>query len=417
VLEKGQLSENAVVVLDEAGQVGTLDFEKLVKMVKQANGRLILSGDSKQHGAVCAGDILRLLETHSGCDIARIKTIRRQKEELYKSAVAKLSKHQSLEAWDMLDHSGKIEEQEGDERRHALAQWVENGITEGKNMLTVAPTWKEIDHVTNAIRDQLISTGHLGGEEKKVMVSERIDFTNSQKKQVRCYAVGMEIIERRGLNLHKKRMRIKEIHEDTLLLTDDQEHEQLLDLSKVSKKASWTVHRPRELEIRVGERLLLQANDRNHSYTNGDLVTVTGINGDTIQLSNGKQIGQDYTQFTYGWAVTSYASQGLTCDRVAVSYDQSSYSGIDRRGFYVASSRAKEDLRIFVDDKDFVRDCLRRNTGERETASEFVSQMLPEQLQQRLLWQRLLNQQNKEIIKKQETQEIKMQPDTLALEP
>jgi len=416
ILERGVLPAGAVVILDEAGQVGTLDFSRLVRMVEAAHGRLILSGDTKQHGAVCAGDMLRLLEGHSGCDLARIKTIQRQKDELYKLAVNRLSNHQSLDAWDLLDHSDKITELPSDERRQALAQWVASGLNEGKDMLTVAPTWAEIDHVTNAIRNQLVSTGHLGHEKKKVMVSERIDFTNAQRKQARCYSVGMEIIERRGLNLRQKRMEIKRIQGEALVLIDDQDKEQLVDLKQLSTKASWTVHRPREIELRIGDRLLLQQNDKTHGYTNGDLVTVTGFTADTIQLSNGKQIGRDYTQFTYGWAVTSYASQGLTCDRVAVSYDQSSYAGIDRRGFYVASSRAKEDLRIFVDDKDFVRDCLRRNTGDRETASEFVSQMLPEQLQQRLLWERLLHQQNKETIQKQETQEINIQPDTLALE-
>ena len=86
VLEKGGLPEGAVVLLDEAGQVGTLDFARLVKMVNAVKGRLILSGDYRQHGSVCAGDMLRLLSLHSGCDMAMITTIRRQKDELYKAA-------------------------------------------------------------------------------------------------------------------------------------------------------------------------------------------------------------------------------------------------------------------------------------------------------------------------------------------
>ena len=77
VLEHGELPEGAVVLLDEAGQVGTRDFARLVEMVNQVDGRLILSGDARQHGSVCAGDILRLLARHSGCDTAKIKTIRR----------------------------------------------------------------------------------------------------------------------------------------------------------------------------------------------------------------------------------------------------------------------------------------------------------------------------------------------------
>ncbi len=321
VLEKGELPLGAVVLLDESGQVGTKDFRRLVEMVDQANGRLILCGDARQHGSVTAGDVLRLLARHSGCDIARIKKIRRQQNETYRSAVEKLSAHKALDGFDLLDAAGKIEELPGDERRAALAKYVADGLAEGKDMLTVAPTWNEIGRVTEAIRSELIQRGHLGAETKKVQVSERLDFTKAQKKQSRFYKPGMEIFERRGLRLPEKRMRVKEVCGDILILTgsDAKKPEFHLDLRKLNSQASWSVFRPKELEIRTGDRLLLQENDRPTGYCNGDLVTVTGFNSSTIELSNGKSISRDYTQYTFGWTVTSYASQGLTCDRVAVS--------------------------------------------------------------------------------------------------
>ena len=392
VLEKGELPDGAVVLLDESGQVGTRDFARLVEMIASVNGRLILSGDARQHGSVCAGDVLRLLARHSGCDKAMIKTIRRQQDELYKAAVTLLSKHQSLEAWDMLDAAGKVEEVPAELRHKALAKWVADGLDNKKNMLTVAPTWSEIDLVTEAIRGELIQRGRLGCETRKVTVSERVDMTKAQKKQARCYQVGMEIIELRGLGLRKKRMRIKEIQGETLILDEGM----TLDLKKLNRTASWTVHRPREIEVRTGDRLLLQQNDRPSGYHNGDLVTIAGFDADTILLDNGKSITRDYTQFTFGWAVTSYASQGLTCDQVAISYDQGSFRGIDRRGFYVGVSRGRESVRIFVDDKDFVRDCLRRNSGERTTATELVFDS-PNMLVQNLRRQRLQDLQSPEV--------------------
>ena len=193
----------------------------------------------------------------------------------------------------------------------------------------------------------------------------------------------------RGLGLPKKRMRIDRIEENTLVLCDDDgKTEKRLNMNHLDRTASWTVHRPRKIEIRVGDKLLLQQNNRPAGYKNGDLVTVTDFNSDAILLSDGKTIFSDYTQYTFGWAVTSYASQGLTCDKVAVSYDQGSFAGIDRRGFYVSVSRGREDVRIFTDDKDFVRDCLGRNTGERTTASELVSETLPDYLVENLHRQR-----------------------------
>ena len=202
----------------------------------------------------------------------------------------------------------------------------------------------------------------------------------------------MELIEMRGLGLPKKRMKIKAIQGDTLVLVDDQNTGEMeLDLKKINRSASWTVHRPREIEIRVGDKLLLQQNERSAGYSNGDLVTVSGFSPDAILLNNVRTINKEYTQFTHGWAVTSYASQGLTCDRVAISYDQGSYGGIDRRGFYVSASRGREDVRIYTDDKDFIRDCLRRNAGERTTATELVG------FASRLVTTKMLRQRQKEI--------------------
>ena len=84
-------------------------------------------------------------------------------------------------------------------------------------------------------------------------------------------------------------------------------------------------------------------------------------------------------------------SRSIQHPRVAISYDQGSYGGIDRRGFYVSASRGREDAKIFTDDKDFIRDCLRRNTGERTTATELVG------CAPRLVTTKMLRQRQKQI--------------------
>ena len=41
-----------LVILDEAGQVGIRDLHRLVQVAQERGVRLVLSGDSRQHGAV-----------------------------------------------------------------------------------------------------------------------------------------------------------------------------------------------------------------------------------------------------------------------------------------------------------------------------------------------------------------------------
>jgi conjugative relaxase-like TrwC/TraI family protein len=83
------LAKGAVVILDEAGQVGGKDLWQLVQLVRAAEGRLILSGDTRQHGAVAASDALRAIEKYGHGRIATLRTIRRQNPALARSAEEK----------------------------------------------------------------------------------------------------------------------------------------------------------------------------------------------------------------------------------------------------------------------------------------------------------------------------------------
>ena len=62
---RGLLPQGAVVIVDEAGQIGGQQMLDLLRLVKDANGRVILSGDTRQHGPVKASDALRAIERYA----------------------------------------------------------------------------------------------------------------------------------------------------------------------------------------------------------------------------------------------------------------------------------------------------------------------------------------------------------------
>src|SRR6185503_18127303 len=68
----------AVVVVDEAGQIGARQMLDLIRFVKSFEGRLILSGDTRQHGPVETSDALLAMERYAGLKPAELKRIRRQ---------------------------------------------------------------------------------------------------------------------------------------------------------------------------------------------------------------------------------------------------------------------------------------------------------------------------------------------------
>ncbi|MHB9005553.1 MAG: AAA family ATPase, partial [Limisphaerales bacterium] len=77
-LVRGELAERAIVVVDEAGQIGGRQMQGLLRLVKEHNARIVLSGDTRQHGAVEASDALLAIERHGGVKPVELQKIRRQ---------------------------------------------------------------------------------------------------------------------------------------------------------------------------------------------------------------------------------------------------------------------------------------------------------------------------------------------------
>ena len=81
-LIKRELADSAVIVVDEAGQIGGRQMLELVRLIHERHGRLVLSGDTRQHGAVEASDALLAIERHAGVKPVELHKIRRQDPSL-----------------------------------------------------------------------------------------------------------------------------------------------------------------------------------------------------------------------------------------------------------------------------------------------------------------------------------------------
>lgn len=90
-------------------------------------------------------------------------------------------------------------------------------------------------------------------------------------------------------------------------------------------------------------------------------------------------VSRDYGHFDLGYVVTSHSAQGKDRDQAIVAIGKQSLPAVNAKQFYVTASRGKEDLMIFVDDKEAVRRSI-QNAGEQLSATELVaSQQLAEQ--------------------------------------
>jgi hypothetical protein len=142
-----------VIWVDEAGLIGTRDMWKLLQIAGSST-RIILTGDAAQHAPVPRGDVFRLLQHYAGLNFAQITEIRRQQGEVYREAVAALSKGDLRTAFRHLDDLGAIIEVTDDaERYRMLADDFLNLSRGGQVPLVVSPTHAEGAKCTDASRE------------------------------------------------------------------------------------------------------------------------------------------------------------------------------------------------------------------------------------------------------------------------
>jgi len=73
-----------------------------------------------------------------------------------------------------------------------------------------------------------------------------------------------------------------------------------------------------------------------------------------IALEDGRILPPTYRQFTRGYAVTSYGSQGKTVDHVLLS-DSAVRAATNAHQWYVTISRGRKSVQIFTPDKQQLR--------------------------------------------------------------
>src|SRR5450759_3781123 len=171
---KRESAEGAAVVVDEAGQIGGRQMLELIRLVRERNARLILSGDTRQHGAVEASDALLAIERHSGVRPVELHRIRRQDPALgrddderarithYRKAVELASAGKLAESFARLDKMGAVVACGLGEQADKLADEYLRLAEQNASAVVVSQTWAEVHRVNSRVRDVLKAKGLLG---------------------------------------------------------------------------------------------------------------------------------------------------------------------------------------------------------------------------------------------------------------
>ena len=340
-----------VIVLDEAGAVGTSDMLRLLEIAQARGARVVLSGDTGQHASVAQGDALRLIEEHSGYRFAVLSEIRRQKPAVFRQAVKLAAGQDAAGAFRLLQKDGAVVEalaEDGGPLHMEAAAAYLKAVDAGQSALLISPTWGEIEAVTGCVRASLKERGTVAAQEETVAVFDSLGWTDAQKRLVERYEPGLQLrfAKRTAQFKPGELATVEAVRGRSLVLRSQDGGTAVLQPSRVP--AAFEVGEARQLPVASGDWLLLQANG--HGFTNGERVQVKNVGRGGIALKDGRTLPASYRSFTHGYAVTSHAAQGKTVDVALFVASSRSFAAVSRESFYVGISRGRESVRIFTDD-------------------------------------------------------------------
>ena len=397
--------KNNVLLIDEAGMVGVKTMSELLRLSKEHNTKVILSGDTMQHNSVEFGDSLRILQEKAKLQTAHVTKIVRQKPTEYKKAVEQLAKGRTTQGYQALDKMGIIKEiPEHNKRIDTIANDYIKSVQEKKSALIISPTHNEGDMINNVVRQKLKKQGIIKGKEREFTILKNLSFTESQKQDTKLYHEGQII---RFINNQKGGYKAGEAYQVLPRSTDkpieikNTNTGHILPLPNQNPE-NYQVFDKSRTALAKGDSIRLTQNSKsleNTKMNNGTVYKIEGFtrNGD-LKLSNKKTLPKDNGHFKYAYCETSYSSQGKDAQHVYISMSDMSFRGVSKEQFYVSVSRGTKKATIYTSDKTELKKALHKS-NERLTANEIVKyQNQDQQILQRKQreYHQSLNQLSKE---------------------
>jgi len=185
-----RLTKRDVLVIDEAGMLGTRQLERVLREAEKAHAKVLLVGDAEQLQAIEAGTAFRGITSTHG--VANLTEVRRQRLEWQRTATQHLSSGKTSDALDAYQkHDNIIAVETRDDARKALiARWAhDHKQNRDSSQLVMAFTRDDVKALNHDIRTLRDQTGELGKShtittetgKKAFSVNDRIRFLRNER--------------------------------------------------------------------------------------------------------------------------------------------------------------------------------------------------------------------------------------------
>jgi conjugative relaxase-like TrwC/TraI family protein len=347
------LGSKSVLILDEAGMVGSREFSALQEAVWAAGGKLVAVGDPKQLQPIDAGGIFgSLMRLHGKSEISNIQRQRTDFEPMLKWLDSKSRRGEGLSP----DKAQALRELPEDARMAALEKLCEQDaklakafgrwrnrfdfewMREAVEAFATGSAKEALGLLEAKGRLKLVSGQHAACE--LLVAAWDKDKTPFEKKTI-VAATRAEVAE---LNLMARSKMV--------------ERGAVLDGQGIEAEIIHRDDTRAEKRFAPGDRIVFTLNDRTLGVANGVSGTILSIeqpNGQShlkVELDDTNErdekvvlVPASFGRFDHAYCLTNHKSQGRTFDSAFVMANPAM---ADREWTYVAASRSRFATTIFV---------------------------------------------------------------------
>jgi conjugative relaxase-like TrwC/TraI family protein len=362
-------------IVDEASLASTRMVHEFMRKMGPED-RVLFVGDTRQHESIEAGRIYAQMREAGMADTTLSHIVRQRNSPELKAVVENLSTGKTDEAVKLLTEQGRVHQIENKHERYAaIAKEYVNST--GKTLI-VSPDNESRQALNQAVCEQLKLSGPSFTQH--ILVA-RQDLTKEDRK------VGTVYHEGDVIKFHKANKTVGVEKGDYLtVVAVDKNTNQLTvkhgDATKTynpERAYGVQVYQRAERTFTEGERVQLTAPWRNKGIANretGILERLDDKGNVILKLDKDDKRVQfnlkEMKHLDYGYAVTSFSSQGTTVQKVLINVateDSRVRKLIDQRFGYVAVSRAELDAQVFTDKADNLARSLARTQDKHQALS------------------------------------------------
>ena len=187
---RDMLTARDVLVIDEAGMVGTRQLERVLSHAAEAGAKVVLVGDPQQLQSIEAGAAFRSVhERHGGVEI---ETVRRQREDWQRDATRDLATGRTGDAIHAYDSHDMVHEAQtrGQARDDLIERWDrDRQSSPDSRRIILTHTNAEVRELNEAARERMREAGDLGEDvritvergERHFAAGDRVMFLQNER--------------------------------------------------------------------------------------------------------------------------------------------------------------------------------------------------------------------------------------------